>query len=328
MNKLVVILLIFSYACRSGSKITVLETTRTVDFSEMKIIQKYIDYRYRIKFEIKNDSIISYWVSKNDTLYRFNDKTGNKKLLDLKSLNITSNNISIINDRLYFYSDNSIKLINLRTKKDSILYTKILTDSTFLINSMYNQNDIFPINKSIYLQIGNSNNKLNFVDTFIFTKLSNEINKIVQYPTEFNRSYQHYNEANFIINDTVIYYSFPTINKIFSYNVGNKSYKYSKITNGDYMEFDTSKYTDVLYINDFSKNTAYNINMYLVGKYPVILQRFNTNEHNLLIFDENLNFLRTISIRHPVSYFYVYSISNYLYFAIPSENKLVKYEFN
>lgn len=331
MYKLYFLFVFFGlFSCfNTHQKLDIKKQITDIDYSELKKFQNNIDYIYRLKFLVNDNEAISYGVTKDTQLYKFDSESGITYLLSLKNKLDNNQEISINNNDLYYLNNNSIYIYNLNSKKDTVFIQNAYSDTLFPINQMYNQNAIVSYDNSILFQLGDLRNNFNFTGDFIFAKFhEGKKEEIVPYPAEFKTQYQQYNDVIFTVHDATIFYAFPTIGKVFSYNIKSNSIKNTLIKEGNYIWFDTTKYTDVLYISDYTDKTAYNINIYFVKDYITILQSQAGDNFYLLIFDTELNYITKYKIEHTVFRYYVYSDEEKLYFGVPSSNQLITYNFN
>ena len=187
---------------------------------------------------------------------------------------------------MYFDADGNLKLA----------YPTPIASHEFIVHPVPICDEVLhQHNDFLYVQLGNTNNDLNFVDTSVLLFFNQDtMFKKFDYPEAYRDRYLHYNGVQVDnINDTFFY--IPAIGNTLSLrNMDETIERNISVREEDFLKFDTTKWNDVLYISRFTKATKQNLrlianqnNVFLIQKIPA--QKENTSKYYCLVFDHHLN---------------------------------------
>ena len=293
-----------------------------------KSVIKNIDYSCRPFMYLDEGNVVIKGLTKDKMFFEISSATNELKLNKYPKLKgIDKNTFSFHEQGIRLVAENQI--VSLNEKFEFIDSTRLqLNVDKELYGPLYSP-PITKFNGEYFIQLGDLSDTLNYSGGDILLKVKNEgCEQIINYPNVFKREYIHYTDAELIFTEEKVFYTFPTLNKLYSYNFADGLYSEVDIPGGNYLKFDEDKITDMLYINDYSLETCYNVNLYYVDGFIVLLRRDKPKSHKLVVFDKNLEFKKEISLDHFVHFYDIYSDNDELHFFVPGKTKLVSYDFS
>lgn len=269
---------------------------------------------------------------------------GNYKIVFLSSKNkvisvsISDNTIDsfTVNGKIsgtYFGDENCGVLVNdlfiLYSYTGEILHQfhVPMTHDEFILSPMYSPS-IRHSKDFYYFQIGFNDRLPNYIGPKIFQFFNDSMNTTgIQYPSEYYSEYQHYNKILMDCSNDTCFYVSATIPKLFKTDFKNNGIDSVRIP-GRFSSFDTTGLHDLLYIQDFTLNNSYNIDVFSTFKYIYVFQRGKIMNKRrklfLYAFDKELHLLSTHELTGDIDISYANCIQNKLYFLDIVNNKLVE----
>jgi hypothetical protein len=314
-------------ACKVKNEQYYIINETSVNTSKLVLFDKELDYQNRFALKIVNDNKVLFNLSKKKQFLLFDLIKGsvdtistnlNDVQIDAVKYNSTNSVIAIKNNFFWFdYSKKKLELLGeIKMDKDDFIIHNLYSEAMYQNNNFY------------FLQCGNANtyNRLS-ENAFLFFNKDTSF-KAIPTASETKENYIHYNDIciDFLEND--YYYSYATIPKIYKYDAVKGRVESSSIESSGYLNFDTTKLTDVKYIFDYTTATTYNVKLLTVGSKIVLVQRSRKNEeyyYSLFIFDKTLKLLSKSKIEHNVDVNFIFSCDNKLIFLTTKDKKMYEY---
>lgn len=319
--------------CNTTDKISFSTQVIKIDFREIAKLDKQSNHSHRASMTISDDDYKYYCVTNDNLLIEFSMKSGPDTLYDFNTSSGSIFGLSRIGRAFVYYNErsNTLLKIDFDKKSELLLAKNVLHKSKYFLPGFYSQTSINKIGNGLYIvPIGDSEDRFNFSGKYMFTiiessALEDDSHKyLIEYPEEFNDKYIHYSYFCHLFRERNIYYVFPTIDKIFRYNMIDSTYDQSVIPNGKYLDYDTTEMTNMLYLHDYTNKTVYNINIYGLDDYIVVLQRTDKQKYCFLIYDYDLNYLGRYKLNGTHYYQLIFSEANSLYCPIPHLHQILK----
>lgn len=330
-KRLLFILIVFSSCITKNPRITFKVREKKINFRSLISLKNDISYPNRFGLKEIDGNIYLINLSKSNDLIFFNLMDGsarqihtelNAKVIDAIMYDDTYCEV-IINHILYRidYLSGNLKAI----------MEVPLKPTEYIIENIYSQT-LFNFKKYHYLQYG-VDNKFNWIDSFALRMFNKDTSfNFIFTPPVFKKKYIHYSEISVANIKDTFYYTYSTIPVLYRKVFNSQSCSTSPIPGKGYLDFDTTKSTNVLYITDYSKYTTYNIRLFPLGGRIFIVQRSYKKDkdfiYKLIGFDRNLNLLSESIIQHPVDPNFIFVINGKLIFLVTQERKLYEYEID
>lgn len=300
-----------------------------LNLSSYKKIVKYKNHLLGSNLIIQKNNISVYFISESNKLIKAS-LTEDK--IDSFAIPIYKDIIGTYfgNDTIGLITQDTFYLYNIFGKYLD-KYKSPLTYDNFIISSLYEQK-IKKFNNYFYLQLGLKSNKLNYTDKNIFLFFNKDTTfNLLQYPSEYNSIYQQYSEIASTFNADFSYYIPATCNKLMSTNLKTLQ-KDSLTLNGKYIQFDTTRYTDILYIKNYTESTYYNYRIINTNKYIYLIRRTNIKRGKykleILAFDKKLKLIDKIIFKDKIDITNIVQFNNKIYLLNLSESKLIECSLN
>lgn len=316
--------LLFLVSCSPNESRWIINKT-DLHINEYKKCTKFKNQLLGSKFIIQNNGSVIHFINESNKLLSaqiFEEKIDSFLLPINKEIIGTyfgQDTTGILTQDSFYLINNFGELIN--------KYKSPLISDNFIISSLY-EPKINKFGDLFYLQLGLKSNKLNYTDENIFLFFNSDtIFKLLQYPAEYNTVYQHYSEVASAFNNNYAYYIPATTNKLYRANLKNNKIE-TILLDGKYIEFDTTKYTDILYVKKYTESTFYNFKIISTSKYIYLIRRTNIKDGKykleVLAFNNKLELIDRLIFNDKIDITNVGQFNDNIFFLNIINSKLIK----
>lgn len=327
-----IIVLSATFGCIKKSKIFFRLSARTENFSQLKKLNKAIDYTKDISVQSIHDSIFIYFTDKNKQLLKYSLTENRMDTISLKiGCSEEDMTITVVDQIAYYRCGRQMHFIDLKTQNFNTI-NSCPFENCYFIPCMHDRSISTTFDQSIIYQVGNSD-KFNYIDSFIFLKNGETAHskKLGRYPEYFLKKYVHYLSFIRTVEDSFLFYLNVLDNKIYKLNhCTDEPIRMSESFGKDIVDYDTSRLTDMMYLKNYSEQVPFNIRLIKLEKYLVLLRLMphkDDSEYRLLIFNNDLKLLSNTRINHPVNSRLIYNNSKNITFLDPPNNQAYEYLF-
>lgn len=194
--------------------------------------------------------------------------------------------------------------------------------STIYEESMHRYEDL------LYFQLGNSNNEPSYLDENVLFFFNQDTSfKKFTYGPEYD-VYLHYDELCVDEVAGQFFYLSVVTNRLYKKDITGKADKSILLDSTGFLRYDTSKFTDVLYLHKFSIKTKQNLKIVANEDHVFLVQRISTRKEQVyrfkcMVFDHDLNLLSEFFVGEEIEVNSIGICSEGVLFFIPDKSKVL-----